>query len=109
MSQAVERVPLAVARELADELVDLIGSSCEQLHVCGSIRRQAPTVGDIDLVAVPMLAPLTDLFGATDGHVSVLNHRLDNLCGEQVIRQARRPDGGIAGWGQKLRKFIFHG
>jgi DNA polymerase/3'-5' exonuclease PolX len=104
-----ERVPLARATELADELVDLLGSSCEQIHVCGSIRRQAPTVGDIDIVAVPKLAPVHDMFGTPTGNLNVLNYRLDDLCGEQVIRQGRRADGRLAGWGPRLRCAVYGG
>jgi len=107
MSAVSERVPLAVARELADELVDLIGSSCEQVYVCGSIRRQQPTVGDIDIVAVPMLAPATDMFGGLTGYVNLLNFRLDDLCGQQLLRQGRRADGRLAGWGPRLRCAVY--
>lgn len=108
MSAVAARLPLADAIMLADELVGLLDSSCEQITVAGSIRRQDATVGDIDLVAVPTMAPVADMFGATAGHVNVLNYRLDNLCGEQVIHQARRDDGKLVGWGPRLRHFTFH-
>jgi DNA polymerase/3'-5' exonuclease PolX len=109
MSVTDTRIPLAKATELADELVGLLGSSCEQVHVCGSIRRQRPTVGDIDLVCVPKLAPVADMFGIPTGNLNVLNYRLDDLCGEQVIRQGRGDDGKLVGWGPRLRCAVYGG
>ena len=102
-----QRLPYEQACSIAEELVDLLAPHCEKLQVCGSIRRNAITCGDIDLVAVPKLAPIAGLFGPSDGHVDVLNAELDELCGRQVIHQARRSDGKIAGWGPKLRKLTF--
>lgn len=103
------RLPLADAAAMADELVGLLTDACEQLAVCGSIRRRRPTVGDIDLVAVAATVPIADMFGTPTGTVNCLRYRIDELCGQQAIHQARRSDGGIAGWGQRLRKFTFQG
>lgn len=104
------RLAYSTGAAIAESLVDLLAPSCERLQVCGSIRRRAETIGDIDLVAVPKLSPIVGLFeGPPSGHVNVLNHQLDELCGQQVIRQARRADGKIAGWGDKLRKFVYRG
>jgi DNA polymerase/3'-5' exonuclease PolX len=49
------RVPLAEARAVADELVTILGLGCERIEVAGSVRRGAPDVGDIELVAVPLI------------------------------------------------------
>lgn len=86
------RIPLAEAHVLADELVALLSPYCERLEVVGSIRRQRPTIGDVELLAVPIAQVGLDLFGfqatppvymldeACQGMVhddGVLGHRLD--------------------------------
>lgn len=50
---AGERVPLAVARTHAQELLTLLSPGCERIEIAGSIRRETETVGDIELVAIP--------------------------------------------------------
>lgn len=109
MSSVATRLPLDEAVVIADELVGLLDDVCEQVTVCGSIRRLRASIGDIDLITVPRTVPLLDMFGPTDGTLNLLNFRLDELCGQQVIHQARRADGAIAGWGPRLRKFTFKG
>ena len=47
------RVPLAEAEIVAHDLVTALGLGCHRIAVAGSIRRKAPTVGDIEIVAVP--------------------------------------------------------
>lgn len=103
------RLPLAEASEIAEDLVALLLPSCERLEVCGSIRRQAPTVGDIDIVAIPRGEPIEDMFGETSALADVLSHTLNELCGQQVIRQARRADGAVQGWGPRLKHAVYQG
>ncbi len=49
------RIPLAQAEELAAELVSLLSPSCDRISVAGSIRRRRPEVGDVELVAIPLV------------------------------------------------------
>lgn len=110
VSETATRLPLDQARAIADELVVLLEPYCERLEVCGSIRRQAKTCGDIDIVAVARWQAVTDMFGQEIGKgVDLLAARLDELCGERVIQQARRSDGAIQGWGKRLRHAVFGG
>ena len=60
MSDGV-KTPLHVARQYADLLVQQIEPVCERVEIAGSIRRQKPMVGDIEVVAIPK--PSVDLFG----------------------------------------------
>lgn len=57
------KLPYADARALAMHLVSLLKPGCERIIIAGSIRRQKPEIGDIELVAMPMLEPVCDLFG----------------------------------------------
>lgn len=47
------RRPLDEAQAAAEYLVELMSPFCERLVVAGSIRRQKPTVKDIEIVALP--------------------------------------------------------
>lgn len=60
MSKQKKR-PLAVARLVAGRLVDALRPHCERVEIAGSIRRQRPLIGDIEVLAIPRLA--SDLFG----------------------------------------------
>jgi DNA polymerase/3'-5' exonuclease PolX len=57
-------IPLIVADRLAADVVSVIAPYCERCEVAGSIRRRVPTVGDIEVVAIPTMAAMVhDLFG----------------------------------------------
>jgi len=44
---------LEKARAIADDIVSQLQPFCSRIQIAGSIRRQKPTVRDIDLVAIP--------------------------------------------------------
>src|SRR5439155_1790947 len=48
----VKRVPLAVARQTARRLIELLLPACDQIVVAGSVRRCCRFVKDIELVAI---------------------------------------------------------
>ena len=65
----MEKVKLALveAEQIADELIDIFTPWCRKIEKAGSIRRRSPLVGDIELVAMPVMA--LDMFGeATADH-----------------------------------------
>lgn len=49
------RHPLEQARGLAIELAELLAPACVRVELAGSIRRNKPDVGDIELVCLPKL------------------------------------------------------
>lgn len=51
------------ARVVAEAIVGMLGPACERIAIAGSIRRGAPEVKDIEIVAVPKLS--VDLLGET--------------------------------------------
>ena len=72
------RVPLAEAREVAVELTQLLRLSCHRIEIAGSVRRGKPDVGDIELVAVPIVEDEPD--GMFDvRHVNRLTERVNDL------------------------------
>ena len=63
---------LEKARVIAEELKNLLKPACERIEIAGSIRRQKPNVGDVELLVIPkhegLVSPLdweiqTLLFG----------------------------------------------
>ena len=44
---------LEKAKAIAEELKELLALACERIEIAGSIRRQKPEVGDIELLCIP--------------------------------------------------------
>jgi len=57
------RVPLAPALRIASAVVESLSPGCLRIEIAGSIRRQAETVGDIEIVAIPRMDSGGGLFG----------------------------------------------
>lgn len=53
----------AQALTIAEKLMDLLAPACKRIEIAGSIRRQKPDVGDIEIVAIPDLRPPRPVFG----------------------------------------------
>jgi DNA polymerase/3'-5' exonuclease PolX len=58
------RIPLAQAAPLAEAVRQTLAPFCMRIEVAGSIRRQRPTIGDVEIVAVPQMVT-TGLFDDT--------------------------------------------
>lgn len=83
------RVPLEEAMGPAIGLARLLSGATERIRVAGSIRRGRPDVGDIELVAVPLISEAPDgMFGTT--RVNHLTEVVDDLIGLGDL--ARHPD-----------------
>ncbi|MDB4947450.1 MAG: hypothetical protein JWM27_99 [Gemmatimonadetes bacterium] len=57
-----EKIPLARARRIADRAAAALAPAAAEVHVAGSVRRERPFVGDVELVVVPRMIP-DGLFG----------------------------------------------
>lgn len=109
MSATTTRLPHARAVSLAWELIALLSPYCERIEVLGSIRRGRPSVGDIELLAVPKILPsmLHDMFGDAVSHVpaiDMLDSALQDLLSEGTLQQ-RQPRK----WGPKYKAALYQG
>lgn len=55
------------ARAYAEETVEWLSPFAEKIEVAGSVRRERPEVGDIDLVCIPKLDLEKDMLGTVMG------------------------------------------
>ena len=96
-----ERVPLDEALGAARGLAYLIKDACVRVEIAGSIRRQKPTIGDIDLVVEPFMANVFDMFGEASGEMANLtDERLDELVaiekiGKRLDKNGRPPGRAV--------------
>lgn len=88
---AGERWPLRQAIVQAKALVDLLEPYCLRIEVAGSIRRQRPDVGDVEIVLLPRLEerPAPAQIGLLDEPrtevVSLAWEQLDRLAAEGAL------------------------
>lgn len=79
---AKTKIRWAVAQARAEELRNLLGDTCWELHVAGSVRRKEMLVGDLELVGIPHVKG--DLFGQP--MQSLVDLRLEALVRSQIIQ-----------------------
>ena len=73
MSQGSKR-PYAEVLPTAQHIVSVLCDYCQRIEIAGSLRRERPFVGDIEIVAIPKYE--TNLFGDPDLSRSELKHFL---------------------------------
>jgi hypothetical protein len=102
-------LPLADAQIVAQKLIDVLQPACERIEIAGSIRREKPTVGDIEIVAIPKVYQTRqlDLFGQ-EQHAGARRSRLDDVL-DQLIAEEKiwrePPSGARPAWGERMKKF----
>lgn len=104
-----ERISLAQAEQLAAELLEDFTPYCERIAVVGSIRRRRLTIGDLEILAVPVLLRETDLFGEYTGEaVSLLDDRCRHLLTTGELQH--RPDkNGHNAFGSRYKRLSYRG
>ena len=103
------RYPLLQAHAVAQDLMGLLETSCEHLAIAGSIRRRKPSVGDIELLAIPRVGQAVDLWGKDINPlqgVSLLDHRVAQLIKMGVL-DYRLDAKGHRSFGP-LNKYLVH-
>jgi len=92
MSATTNRLPLAEAEAIAARVLAQLKPHCRLIDLAGSIRRQRPTIGDIEIVCVPLPYDATPLFAS--GLTTVVN-QWPKVRGDLPCRYTQRllPEG----------------
>ena len=88
MAETAKRMPLAAARLIAEAVRAELAPRCQRIEIAGSIRREKPDIGDVEIVAIPL--PKIDLFGTPVGGETLLDPLLDRLCGDGRLAKIKR-------------------
>ena len=91
-----------------------VGITCERLEVAGSVRRKCPTVGDVDIVAIPKFGEMDTNAGGMFPDLKTVNllwHRVDDLVklGTFAKHIKETAAGPRTKWGETIRAIEFRG
>lgn len=93
-----QRIPLKQADALTAKIMDALRPGCQRIQAAGSVRRCAPTVGDLEIVCIPASKQVS-MFGDLDLSATWLDDILADL-----LRQGRLTPGHANG--EKYKSFI---
>jgi DNA polymerase/3'-5' exonuclease PolX len=99
MSSATTRRPLAEAQAVADEILAQLAPHCEKISLAGSIRRQRPTIGDIEIVCIPQPYESAPLLRSG---IALVVEQWEKIRGELPCRYTQR----LLPCGMKLDLFM---
>jgi DNA polymerase/3'-5' exonuclease PolX len=106
------RIPLARAQVVAAEVATLLAPACERIEIAGSIRREKPEVGDVEIVCAPSVYRTSqpDMFGGevAMGIDSALDGLCDGLLGSGRLTHRQNKDGRRAGWGKHNKLGLYY-
>lgn len=68
----------AEAKRLADQLLAELSPVCERIEIAGGVRREKPDPHDIELVAIPRMEPIKDIFGERAWSRNLLNEFIES-------------------------------
>lgn len=67
---------LEIAQSYARHITEWLAPHCERLEIAGSIRRERPECGDVDLVCIPKLTQERDILGEIVHRRNHVHHHL---------------------------------
>lgn len=86
----------------ASEVVRLLSPACQEIIVCGSVRRRKPEVKDLEIVALPKRRDGPPVFGDALSGLPPL----DALCAQLVRYDELHLDAKLKRDGPKYKRFI---
>ena len=86
--------PLAEARAQAERLIEMLRPGCERIEIAGSVRREKPEVGDVEIVCAPRVTRISQeqIFGPEFAEVDSLWAIVDGLVYGSFHRKLRYAD-----------------
>ena len=106
-----ERIPLAEARVLAAEAVELLKGTTERLDIAGSIRRNKATIGDVEIVLRPRIDNVPEIGTLFEGATKPVNLEFEKV--EELLRQGifehRVDEKGHKCCGERFQRLLYKG
>lgn len=100
-----KRWPHAEAMVIAEEIVERLKPKCERIEIAGSLRRQKPTVGDVEILFIPRMGlRAVDMFDSVK--LSLADEEISAMLGDGTLSKRPSKTGTFA-WG-KLNKLALH-
>ena len=101
-----QRHDLQYARVVAEDLVRLLGPYCTRIEIAGSMRRQRPDVGDIELLCISKVTSVADLFGDIATNCYMLDEALETIVEDATVLQKRLDKRGRATFGEQNKLMV---
>lgn len=96
-----ERVALAQALAVAEDVVGRIAWACEQVEIAGSIRRGQEMVGDVEIVYVPTYGQRAAGFWDME-QVDLVADMVEKMVAGGVLRR----DDEVRRWGDRYKRAV---
>jgi DNA polymerase (family 10) len=93
------RIPWGEANAIAEDIAAQLAPHCSQIDIAGSIRRRRATIGDIEIVCLPLPYDATPLFASG---LAIVVNQWQKVKGELPCRYTQR----IHPSGMKLDLFM---
>jgi DNA polymerase/3'-5' exonuclease PolX len=106
------RYQLAEAEPIAASIVEHLAPFCERIVIAGSIRRQAATIGDVELVVIPAYRQQVLPLFADEGvippaaPIDCLDEQLAAMLEHMEVRK-RRDRHGRTFWGPSDKRLLW--
>lgn len=81
------RIPWSEANAIAEDIVNQLAPHCSQIGIAGSIRRCLPTIGDIEIVCLPLPYESAPLFRSG---IATVIEQYKKVKGELPCRYTQR-------------------
>lgn len=102
------RVPLELAEMTAYDLVSQLAPFCERAAIVGSIRRRRLEVKDVEILAVPKVEPLRNLFGDVFDQRNYLDIAVESMLDAGQLSK-RLDRNGKPAVGERYKRLIYDG
>lgn len=109
MSSSVQRWPAKAGFDLALILMGWLADVVDRIQIAGSLRRDKPDLGDLELVMMPKFQSQKGLFGDTGESINLLNQRCDEMLRMGLVTKRLNKNGHPIAWGDREKAMVFQG